>query len=176
MQGCTYHNLEMARSDLANQFKFLRISLAAVEQLGPVWYPALAILRRVAAGGALHLSAEEKEREIAILEQHSAAARDCLRDGRTVLSDLLTARGVDCTQDELSAVYNGLKGLSCDATLTQFNKELDGQVHKINFARNKTTLQETWRSLSGDGQCEGLVHEVCDSAALGGAKRVPGCV
>lgn len=149
VQGCTYHNLETARSDLANQFKFLRIALAAVEQLGPAWYPALAILRHVAAGGALHLSAEEKEREIAILEQHGAVARDCLRDGRAVLSDILAARGVDCTQEELSAVYHGLKGLSCDATLTQFNKELDSQVHRISFARNKTILQETWRSLSG---------------------------
>lgn len=39
--------------------------------------------------------------------------------------------------------------MSCDATLTQFEKELDNQINRISFARNKIDLQETWKSITG---------------------------
>ena len=77
-------------------------------------------------------------------------AKDCLQNGKPVLEDILNSRNIECTQDELDAVYAGLKDLNCNATLTQFNKELDAQISKISFARNKSTLLETWRSITGE--------------------------
>ena len=95
------------------------------------------------------MTAEERQNDIAILSQYGVFAKDCLTDGKPVLSDILSAKQIDCTQDELSAVYAGWKDLSCDTTLTVFEKELKTQIGRISFARNKVILQETWRSIAG---------------------------
>ena len=149
VQGTVYHSIEAAQKDLANLFKFLRISMAAIEQLQAPWFPALQSLHRVSKGNAIHMTAEERQKDIAILAQFGTFAKDCLTDGKPVLSDILSSKQIDCTQDELSAVYAGLKDLTCDTTLTVFEKELQTQIGRISFARNKVTLQETWRSISG---------------------------
>lgn len=149
VQGTVYHSIEAAQKDLANLFKFLRISMAAIEQLHAPWFPALQSLYRVSKGNAIHMTAEERQNDIAILAQFGTFAKDCLTDGKPVLSDILSAKQIDCTTDELSAVYAGLKDLTCDTTLTVFEKELQTQIGRISFARNKVTLQETWRSISG---------------------------
>ena len=95
------------------------------------------------------MSAEDRQKDIAILAQYGVFAKDCLTDGKHVLADILSAKQIDCTQDELSAVYAGLKDLSCDTTLSVFEKELKTQIGRISFARNKVILQETWKSVSG---------------------------
>ena len=149
VQGTVYHSIEAAQKDLANLFRFLRIPLAAIEQLNKPWYPALRVLYKIAKSGAGHMTREERQADIAILEQFGVFAKDCLSDGKPILSDILAAKQIDCTQDELSTVYTGLKDLSCDTSLTVFERELQTQIGRISFARNKVVLQETWRSISG---------------------------
>ena len=149
VQGTVYHSVEAAQKDLANLFKFLRIPLAAIEQLQAPWFPALQSLYRISRGNAIHMSAEDRQNDIAILTQYGVFAKDCLTDGKHVLADILSAKQIDCKQDELSAVYAGLKDLSCDTTLSVFEKELKTQIGRISFARNKVILQETWKSISG---------------------------
>lgn len=148
VQGTVYHSLEAAQKDLANLFKFLRVPIAAIEQLHAPWFSALQSLYRISRGNAIHMAAEERQNDITILAQYGVYAKDCLTDGKPVLSAILSAKQIDYTQDELSAVYAGLKDLSCDTTLTVFEKELQTQVGRISFARNKVILQETWRSLA----------------------------
>ena len=52
-----------------------------------------------------------------------------------------------------------MKDLNCNTTLTQFNRELDAQINKISFARNKSTLLETWRLITG----EDSIKEWCNT-------------
>ena len=98
----------------------------------------------------VQLSAEDRNAAILTLEQHGVLAKDCLQNGKPVLEDILNSRNIECTQDELTAVYAGMKDLNCNTTLTQFNRELDAQINKISFARNKSTLLETWRLITGE--------------------------
>ena len=149
VQECVYHSIEEARKDLANQFKFLRISLAAIEKLNPNWYPALKILYKVSKGEASQLTSEERLGDIEILNNYGKYAKDCLADGKPVLGEILSLRQIECTSDELSTVYSGFKDMSCEATLTQFDRELDNQMGRISFARNKVMLQETWKTITG---------------------------
>lgn len=149
VQGTVYHSLDAAQKDLSNLFKFLRVPMSAIEQLQAPWFPALQSLYRVSRGNAIHMTAEERQNDIEILAKYGVFAKDCLTDGKPVLSDILSAKQIDCTQDELAAVYAGLKDLTCDTTLTVFEKELQTQIGRISFARNKVILQETWRSISG---------------------------
>lgn len=150
VQGAVYHSIEAARKDLSNQFHFLRISMAAIEQLGKPWFVALQALYHVAFADTTHMTTAEREAAILALEQYGVLAKDCLQNGKPVLEDILSNRGIECTPEELSAVYQGLKDLDCNTTLTQFNKELDAQINKISSARNKTILLETWRSITGE--------------------------
>ena len=39
--------------------------------------------------------------------------------------------------------------------MTQFNKELDSQINKVSYARNKVILKETWHSISGKDSVKG---------------------
>lgn len=149
IQGKVYHNAEAVKKDLANLFKYLRISLSAIEQLGKPWYPALSILYRVSRNGITHMESAERENDIAVLSQYGVFAKDCLTDGKSILSDILSVKQIECTSEELATIYDGLKELTCDATLTQFEKELNNQVSRISYARNKVILKETWNSITG---------------------------
>lgn len=147
--GSVYHSLEAARKDIANQFKYMRISLFAIEKLNPSWYPALQCLYKISKGDAAQLTPEEREKDIAVLQNYGKYARDCLTDGKPILGEILASKNIDYTSDELSAVYSGLKDVSFEVSLTQFEKELNTQIGRISFARNKIKLQETWKTIVG---------------------------
>ena len=159
VQGTTYHSIEAARKDLENLFNFLRIPMSAIAELNKPWFSALQVLYNVAYTDVVHLSAEDRNAAILTLEQHGVLAKDCLQNGKPVLEDILNSRNIECTQDELTAVYAGMKDLNCNTTLTQFNRELDAQINKISFARNKSTLLETWRLITG----EDSIKEWCNT-------------
>lgn len=55
VQGTVYHSIESARKDLANQFKYLRIPMIAIEQLNQPWFAALKILYCVSQHGNSHI-------------------------------------------------------------------------------------------------------------------------
>ena len=150
VQGTTYHSIEAAKKDLKNLFGFLRIPMSAIAELNKPWFSALQVLYHVAYTDVTHMSNKDREVAILTLDQHGVLAMDCLRNGKPVLEDILTSRNLECTKEELENVYIGLKDLNCDSTLTQFNRELDAQINKISFARNKLTLLETWRTITGE--------------------------
>ena len=160
--GTTYHSIEAAKKDLNNLFSFLRIPMSAINNLHKPWFAALQVLYNVAYTDVTHLSVNDRETAILTLEQYGMLAKDCLQNGKPILEDILSSRGIECAQDELDAVYAGLKDLNCNATLTQFNKELDLQINKISFARNKSMLQETWRSITG----EDSIKKWCNTHAI----------
>ena len=147
--GTTYHSIEAARKDLANLFNFMKIPMSAIAELNKPWFSALQVLYNVAYTDVVHLSIEDRGAAILTLEQHGVLAKDCLQNGKPVLKDILNSRNIECTQDELTAVYGGMNELNCNATLTQFNRELDSQIFKIRSARNKSMLLEIWRSITG---------------------------
>lgn len=148
--GTVYHSMEAARKDLSNQFKYLRIPMAAIEQLNKSWYPALEIFYRVSKPESVHASLDTLDKKVAIIENYGVYAKDALRDAKPILADILSVREIECTKEELNSIYTGLKDMTCDTTLSQFNKELDAQIGKINSARNKAILQETWHTMTGE--------------------------
>ena len=87
--------------------------------------------------------------DIEILNNYGKYAKDCLTDGKLILGEILSSRQIECTSDELSTVYSGFKDMSCEATLTQFDRELDNQMGRVSFARNKVMLKETWKTITG---------------------------
>lgn len=157
--GQNYRNLEDARKDLANRFKYQRIPFTAVEDIQKPWYPALKALRTLSLGKVAHLTAEERNADAAALRSYGKAANDFLTDSKATLADILDARDVNCTAEELDAIYSGLKSTPFDATLTQFNHLLDQQVARIGQARNRSKLKALWESVTGKES----VKAWCDS-------------
>lgn len=150
VMGKEYHSAEEAKHDLVNLFQLLRLSMAAIEESGASWYPALSILREVSKRGTAHMTPEERAAHVAVLTENGQKAMDCLRDGKPALAEILDARKMEYTEEELDSVYAGFKDMSCDATLSQFDKELQRQIDKISAARNRILLKERWRMLSGE--------------------------
>lgn len=73
--GQNYRNLEDARKDLANRFKYQRIPFTAVEDIQKPWYPALKALRTLSLGKVAHLTAEERNADAAALRSYGKAAK-----------------------------------------------------------------------------------------------------
>lgn len=144
-----YHSTEDAVKDLANLFKFLRISMAAIAKLDKPWFAAMQILYKVSHNGISHMTQEERTADIAVLTQYGKNAMDCLKDAKPVLADILESEDIDCTQQELDSIYAGLKDMTCDTSLSQFEKELKTQIGRISQVRNRALLQERWLSLTG---------------------------
>lgn len=149
VQGKVYHSSEEAKKDLENLFKHMRISLSAIESLNKPWFGALKILYSISTGEGMRVTATDREKNIDILRAHGKYAKDCLVDGKSVLSDILLSKKIECTEDELLAIYSELKEMTCNTSLSQFERELNSQIGRIKSARNKMILRETWRQLTG---------------------------
>lgn len=156
-------SIEEAKKDLSNLFGFLRIPMKAIQELNPPWFDSLQILYDVAFSDISNMDAEKREADILALERHGKLAMECLQDGKPVLGDILGKReecsGKELSEEELSAVYDGLKELNPDSTLSQFNKELNSQIEKISSARHRVELSETWRSITGKNSIKEWCNE-----------------
>ena len=147
--GKTYHSVEDARKELKNLFGFVHIPLAALEKLDPAWLPALQAMYKVSRGAAMHMTQEERSADAAELSAHGKAAMDFLKDGKPALSDILERKGQDVRKEELDSIYQGLRYLTIDTSLTQFENELKSQLGYISHARNRVMLLEHFRSMTG---------------------------
>ena len=132
--GKVYHSTEDAKKDLANLFKFLRISMPAIERLGKPWFVALQILYKVSRNGIIHMSQDERASDVAVLSQHGKDAMECLTDAKPVLADILESENLECTQEELNSIFAGLRDMTCDTSLSQFEKELKAQIAAVQKA------------------------------------------
>ncbi len=144
----TYHSHEDVIRDLKNAFNHMRIAILAIEPLHMPWYKALTILRRVSLNGIAHVTLEERDAEINVLNTYGTNAWECVQNVKPVLETMLEHMQLDCTQQELDSIYSGLKDVSCDATVNQFEKDLKAQTSKISQARNRSNLLERWKTLS----------------------------
>lgn len=143
-----YHSHEEAIRDLQNAFHHMCIAILAIEPLHMPWYEALTILRRVSQNGITHMTLAEREAEIQVLLTYGTNAWECVQDGKPVLQTMLEHMQLDCTPQELDAIYNGLQSASCDATTGQFEKDLQVQTAHISQSRNRNTLMERWKTLT----------------------------
>lgn len=143
-----YHSHEEAIQDLKNAFNHMRIAILAIEPLHMPWYKALTILRRVSLNGIAHMTPKERDAEIQVLNNYGTNAWECVKNVKPVLQTMLEQMQLECTQQELDSIYNGLKDASCDATVNQFEKDLKAQTLKINQSRNRSNLLERWKTLS----------------------------
>lgn len=143
-----YHSHEEAIQDLKNAFNHMRIAILAIEPLHMPWYKALTILRRVSLNGIAHMTPKERDAEIQVLNNYGTNAWECVKNVKPVLQTMLEQMQLECTQQELDSIYNGLKDVSCDATVNQFEKDLKAQTLKINQSRNRSNLLERWKTLS----------------------------
>lgn len=144
----TYHSTEEALKDLRNAFAHMRIAILAIEPLGVPWYEAICTLRRAAKDGVMHLAPEVREADIGILQSFGTAAWEHVVDAKPVLALILEHKQQECTSQELDSIYVGLKDVSCDASVNQFDKELNTQIGRISQARNRSMLLELWKTIS----------------------------
>lgn len=151
--GKMYHSIEDVRNDLTNQFRFVRIPLSVVETLDKPWFGALKAMCWVVENKTSQMTDEQRQADSADLNSYGKAAMEFLSDGKTVLSDLLDKRGLECTEQERDTIYSGLKDMRINTPKQQFDKELDGMMSKISQARHRIQLHERWLSVVGS-ECE----------------------
>ncbi len=144
-----YNSNEDAIKDLKNAFNHMRVAILAIEPLNLPWYGALVILRRVSQRGITHMTCEEREADINTLRIYGTQAWECVQNVKPVLSTILEQMQIDCTPAELQTIYEGLRDVYCDATVNQFEKDLKLQTSRISQSRNRSTLLEHWKTLSG---------------------------
>ena len=140
----------------------MRVAILAIEPLQMPWYETLTVLRRVSRFGIDKMTLEERESDIRVLAAYGKSAWECIQNVKPVLQTILEQMQLDCTQEELNSIYSGLKDVSCDATLTQFEKDLETQTNKISQERNRNILLERWKTLSSTE----TVKEWCNTRGI----------
>lgn len=153
--GKTYYNIETARNDLSNQFKFVHIPLSAVETLNKPWFNALKAMYWVAENKVSQMTDNQRQADSAELNSWGKSAMEFLSDGKPVLSDLLEKHGFECTKQELDTIYSGLRDMRINTSKQQFDKELNGMISQISQARHRIRLKELWLSVVG-AKCESI--------------------
>lgn len=143
-----YHSPEEALKDLKNAFGYLRISILALESLNLPWYEAVTIMHRVSKSGITHMTVEEREADTAVLNEYGTAAWEFILDAKPALVQMLEHKENECTREEIDAIYEGLREVSCEANAAQFDRELNAQLSKITQTRNRTLLKEKWINIS----------------------------
>ena len=144
----TYTSPDTAIHDLKNAFNHMCVAILSIEPLQMPWYNALTILRRVSRNGIAHETLEERENDIRVLAEYGKQAWECIQNVKPILTSILESKQLDCTETELELIYNGLKDVSCDATVNQFERELSTQTSKISQTRNRVALEERWKTLT----------------------------
>ena len=147
--GKECHSIEEARKEILNVFRFFRISMEAIEKLNLSWYSALRILFTVSKEGVSNKSSEEQIDDIKILQESGRYAMSALKDAKPVLNLILESKSIECTPDELDTVYAGLRDMSYDSSIGQFESALKRQTDRIQQARNRIMLLNKWVSLTG---------------------------
>ena len=155
----TYNSNEDAIKDLKNAFNHMRVAILAIEPLNLPWYDALVILRRVSQNGITQMTCEERETDIDTLRTYGTQAWECIQNVKPVLSTILEQMQIDCTTAELQTIYEGIKDVSCDATVNQFEKDLKLQTGRISQRRNRSTLLERWKTLSSTATVKAWSNE-----------------
>ena len=153
--GKMYHSIEEVRNDLTNQFRFVRIPISVVETLDKPWFGALKAMYWVVENKTSQMTDEQRQADSAELNSYGKSAMEFLSDGKTVLSDLLDKRGLECTEQERDTIYSGLRDMRINTLKQQFDKELDGMMSKISQARHRIQLHEYWLSVVGS-ECESI--------------------
>lgn len=143
-------DIAQARKELGNVFKFFRISMESVEKLNLPWFAALKILCKAAHEGIAQETPAQQSREIEVLQQYGKDAMSALRDAKPVLSLILESRGLECTNEELDSIYAGIREMTYDATVGQFDNALKAQTARIGMARNRVLLLNKWTSRTGE--------------------------
>lgn len=148
--GKDCHSIEVAQKELRNLFKFFRISAAAMEKLNILWYPAMRIMHKVSVNGIMHMTADEQKADIVVLKQTGKDAMGALVDAKPVLGQILETKGLEYTSEELNNIYVGLKELSYESNINQFESLLKTEIAKIRQARNRAALLSKWTMLTGE--------------------------
>lgn len=148
--GKICHSIEETQKELKNLFNFFHISMAAIEKINLPWYPAMVVLLRVSTEGIMHISSEDLAKEMQTLTQYGKEAMGALKDAKPVLGQILDHRGIEYTSEELNSIYIGIKDLSYDSTINQFDASLKAQTAKISQARNRAMLLSQWETLTGE--------------------------
>lgn len=153
--GKVYHSTEDAKKDLANLFKFLRISMPAIERLGKPWFVALQILYKVSRNGIIHMSQDERASDVAVLSQHGKDAMECLTDAKPVLADILESENLECTQEELNSIFAGLRDIQSDKKSVCENWRYQLKIFKLK--QSIKTKQENLRIYQKPGS---VLHRI----------------
>lgn len=153
--GKSCYSVEEAQKELNNLFHFFRISAGAMEKLNPTWYPAMKIMHKVSVDGIMHMPADEQKDDIVVLKQAGKDAMGALVDAKPVLGQILEARNIEYTTEELNNIFVGLKEVTYESTLSQFESLLNNQIAKIQQARNRAVLLSKWTTLTGEETVKG---------------------
>ena len=148
--GRNCHDIAEARRELINIFKFFRLPMEAVEKMNLPWFDAMKILCKVAHEGIAQETSEQQRQEIEVLRQYGKDAMSALRDAKPVLSLILESRGLECTKDELDSVYAGIRDMTYDTSIGQFENALKEQTARVGMARNRALLLSKWTTLTGE--------------------------
>lgn len=149
--GVNKKELAAVQKDIKNLLDHICVPVAALEVLNAEWFEAAKILLSFAKNGIRDKDQETIKAESAALAVFGGLAWTALTSGKLLVKDLLEARHVEFTEDDLNGIYSALcdADLDAESSVTQFDHALNDQLKKITYSKNREILKSTWTTISG---------------------------
>jgi hypothetical protein len=148
--GVHYKTMTQLCEDLSNRFEHMKVPGSVIEQLDKPWIPALTIMSNLSSKDWANRTIDQKQEEINVLLTHARYAWEHIKSSRLLLVAYLEMKNIKCTESETNGIYADLKNLTYDTPEVTFQTEIEAQMKKVSYERDKSDLQELWRQRSGE--------------------------
>lgn len=150
--GVKKKELADVQKDIKNLVNHLCVPIAALETLNADWFTAAKILVQFASSGVRDKDSLAISKDYDELTTNGKDAWNNLTSGKMLVKDLLDARHIEYSEDDLNSIYSALCDSEIDGEtpINVFEHALQDQLRRISHTRNCQALKTLWVTLSGE--------------------------
>ena len=142
--GVKRKSLKQLIDDMNNVFNNMIVPGSVIETLNYDWIPTLKALRIIATTQWTKIDLNKRLDYVDLIANDSRVVWDNITSAKSVLQKYMNEHGHNCTEDELSNIFAALKPSKYDSSIVYFENQINNQLNKIAYIRNKKRINELW--------------------------------
>lgn len=147
--GSKRKSIKILSEDMKNAFDHMIVPGSVMETLGYDWISTLKIMYIIATTQWSKIDISDRETYIDLINKNARTVWGNVISSKPVLKKYMEIHGHVCTDDELSDIFSSLKASKYSTSVTDFDSQIEGQLNKIAYNRNKKRINELWKQYSG---------------------------
>ena len=135
--------------DLNNCFSSMKVPGTVIESMGYEWCDALKTMYLITKTSWQKLTVDEKQSAIYSVRKHGVDAWQNITGQKVLLGEYIKRQGIECTDDELTDIFNQITEWDYSVTIPAFREHINGHLENLLNEKRKVDLLVQWRRISG---------------------------